>query len=212
MLLFGVSLSPFVRKTNAFILEKGLDVQVRSVRPGDADPTFRAASPLGMIPAFQDGDFMISDSSAIIAYLEAKQPEPNLIPAAAAARARVIWFEEFADTVLNACVGKVFGNRVVMPRLLGQPGNVAVADTCEADELPRYFDYLEGVIPASGFLVEDRMTLADCAIASPFVNFKHADVRIDTEIYPKLARYLAGIHQRASFAEMIAVETNMLRG
>ena len=212
MLLFGMSLSPFVRKTNAFILEKGLDVEVRPVRPGDADPAFRAASPLGKIPGFRDGDFTISDSTAIITYLDAKHPEPCLIPTAAEARARTIWFEEFADTVLNPCVGKIFMNRVVMPKLMGQPGDQAVADACEADELPRYFAYLEGVLPGSGFLVEDRVTLADLAVASPFVNYAHASVAVDPATYPKLVRYLAGVHARPSFAGMIAAETAMLGG
>jgi glutathione S-transferase len=212
MLLFGVSLSPFVRKTIAFVLEKGLDVELRPVRPGDADPAFRSASPLGKIPAFRDGDFSISDSTAIITYLDIKHPEPNLIPMTAAARARTVWFEEFADTVLNACVGKIFMNRVVMPKLMGQPGDQGVADTCEADELPAYFAYLEGVVPPSGFLVEDRITLADLAIASPFVNFAHAGVAIEPATYPNLTRYLASIHSRASFAGMIGAEKAILGG
>ena len=212
MLLFGSPLSPFVRKTNAFILEKGLQAEVRPVRPGDTDPVFRAISPLGKIPGFRDGDFAISDSTAIITYLDVKYPDPNLVPTSAEARARTIWFEEFADTVLNACVGKIFMNRVVMPRLMGRAGDQAAADTCEADELPGYFAYLEGVIPASGFLVEDRITLADLAVASPFVNFAHAGVVIDAATYPKLTRYLASLHARASFAGMIAAEKAMLGG
>jgi glutathione S-transferase len=212
MLLFGSTLSPFVRKTNAFVLEKGLDVELNQVRPGDADPAFRAASPLGKIPGFKDGDFAISDSTAIITYLDVKHPEPDLIPADAAARARTIWFEEFADTVLSPCVGKVFFNRVVAPKFMGQPGDQAMADACEADELPGYFSYLEGVLPASGFLVEDRLTLADIAVASPFVNFAHADVKIDAATYPKLTQSLATIHGRPSFAGMIAAEKVMLGG
>jgi glutathione S-transferase len=212
MILFGSTLSPFVRKTNAFILEKGLDAEVRPSRPGDADPAFRAASPLGRIPGFKDGDFAIADSTAIITYLDVKFPEPNLIPASAEARARTIWFEEFADTVLNPCVGKVFRNRVVMPRLMGMPGDQAVADACEADELPGYFAYLEGVLPPSGFLIEDRLTLADLAVASPFVNFAHAAVAIDPATYPKLTGYLERIHARASFAGMIMSEKAMLGG
>ncbi|HZZ86808.1 MAG TPA: glutathione S-transferase family protein [Caulobacteraceae bacterium] len=212
MLLLGSTLSPFVRKTNAFVLEKGLDVELQQVRPGDTDPTFRAASPLGKIPGFKDGEFTISDSTAIITYLDVKHPDPNLIPADAANRARTIWFEEFADTVLAPCVGKVFFNRVVAPKFMGQPGDAAAADACEADELPGYFAYLEGVLPDSGFLVDDRITLADLAVASPFVNFAHADVKIDAATYPKLTQYLAAMHARPSFAGMIAGEKAMMGG
>ncbi|MBI1250494.1 MAG: glutathione S-transferase family protein [Alphaproteobacteria bacterium] len=212
MQLYGSTLSPFVRKTQAVLLEKGLTAELKQVMPGGADPDFRALSPLGKIPAFRDGDFGISDSSAIIAYLEAKHPEPNLIPAAPAARAQVVWFEEFADSALSGCVGKVFRNRVVMPKFMGRPGNLEEADTCEAEEMPRYFAYLEGVLPASGYLVEDRLTLADLAVASPFVNFAHAGVTVDAGAYPKLAGFLERILGRPSFAGTIAAEKAMLGG
>ena len=56
------------------------------------------------------------------------------------------------------------------------------------------------------------MTLADLAVASPFVNFAHAGVAIDAATFPNLTRYLAGIHARPSFAGMIAAETAMLNG
>src|SRR5206468_4142503 len=140
MIIYGSSLSPFVRKTLAYIAEKGLTVENQPTNPGSMDPAFRQASPFGRIPAFRDGDFAISDSSAIIAYLEAKHPEPPLIPAAAASRARTVWYEEFADTILIACAGKVFFNRIVAPRFLNQPGDEAVAAKAISDELPPLLD------------------------------------------------------------------------
>jgi glutathione S-transferase len=74
------------------------------------------------MPGFRDGDFAISDSTAIITYLEAKFPNPALIPSEAKSRARTIWYEEFADTILIASMGKLFFNRVVAPRFLGREG------------------------------------------------------------------------------------------
>ena len=67
-------------------------------------------------------------------------------------------------------------------------------------------DYLEKIIPASGFLVEDRLTLADIAVASPFVNLSHCEVEVSVGDHPKLAAYLAKILSRPSFAPMIAQE------
>lgn len=209
MLLLGSTLSPFVRKANAFLLEKGVEFELQPAMPGSADPAFRAVSPFGKIPGFRDGDFTISDSTAIITYVDAKHPDPNLIPTAPESRARAIWWEEFADTILGACVGAIFFNRIVA-RLMGREGDLAAADACEQNVLPGYCAYLEEVIPASGFLVEDRITLADIAVASPFVNFAHAGV--STAAYPKLAAYLAGIHARASFAGPVAAEKAMLGG
>lgn len=209
MIVYGSPLSPFVRKTLAYIAEKGLKVDLKPVGLGSQDPEFRQASPFGKIPGFRDGDFAISDSTAIIAYLEAKFPEPALIPADPASRARVVWYEEFADTILVAAGGKIFFNRIVSPRFLGRPGDEALAAQGETETGP-LLDYLEGVIPESGFLVGDRLTLADIAVASPFVNLSHCGIEVAASTHPKLAAYLAGILARPSFAPMVAGERKML--
>jgi glutathione S-transferase len=162
------------------------------------------------MPAIADGDYLLSDSSAIIHYLEAKYPEPELIPAEPKARGRVIWFDEFADTLLFACGAKIFFNKVVAPRFLGREGDLAAAQTAERDELPPLLDYLESVIPDSGFLVEDRLTLADISVAGPFANFGHCGVAIDEGRYPKITAYVAAILSRPSFARYVEREAAFL--
>jgi glutathione S-transferase len=210
MIVYGSSLSPFVRKVLAFAAEKGIEVESKLVGLGSEDPEFREASPFGKIPGFRDGDFAISDSTAIIAYLEAIRPEPNLIPAEARARARAIWYEEFSDTILCACGAKMFFNRIVAPKFLGREGDLAAADAAERTELPPLLDYLEGRIPESGFLVEDRLTLADIAVASPFANLRHLSVAIDPGRWPKITSYVGRILDRPSFKAHTDRETAFL--
>jgi glutathione S-transferase len=210
MILYGSTMSPFVRKVAAFAGEKGVDFELKGIKLGDPDPEFRAASPFGKMPALIDGDYKLADSSAIVHYLEAKYPEPALIPADPELRGRTIWFEEFADTVLFACGAKMFFNRVVAPRFLGRDGDLAAADTAERDELPPILDYLEGVIPDGDYLIGDRLTLADIAVASPFANFRHCNVAIDEGRYPRLTRYAAAILARPSFAPHVERETAFL--
>jgi glutathione S-transferase len=211
MIVYGSTLSPFVRKTMAYIAEKGLEAELRQIGLGAADPEFRKASPFGKMPGFSDGDFAISDSTAIITYLETKFPEPAMLPSSPASRARAIWYEEFADTILAAAGGKLFFNRVVAPRFLGREGDLLAADLAEKEEVPPLFDYLEGVIPASGYLVDDRLTLADIAVASPFVNLMHVGVAVDAATHPKLAAYLTAILARPSYAAMVEQEMAFFR-
>ena len=80
MVVYGSSLAPAARKVLAFIGEKGLAAEHRPVAPHDASPEFKLASPLGRIPAFSDGSFSLSDSSAICHYLERRYPNPALFP------------------------------------------------------------------------------------------------------------------------------------
>jgi glutathione S-transferase len=210
MIVYGASLSPFVRKVLAFAAEKGIEVESQPVDFANKAADFLEASPFGKIPGFRDGDFSISDSSAIIHYLEAVKPEPNLIPRDPKAGARAIWFDEFSDTILVACGGKIVFNRLVGPRFFGMPGDEEVARKAECVELPPLLDYLEGIIPASGFLVEDRITLADISIASPFATLDHAGTAIDGARNPKLKAYVDAILARPSFAPLVAGEKAFL--
>ena len=212
MIVYGSSLSPFVRKVLAFLSEKGLEAELTQVGFGNQDPLFREASPFGKMPGFRDGGFAISDSTAIITYLEAKYPEPNLLPFDPANRARTIWYEEFADTILVACMGKMFFNRIVAPRFLGREGDLAAADLAQKEELPPLIDYIERVLPASGLLVEDRLTLADLAVASPFVNLAHVGFEVDPNSHPKTRAYVDAILGRPSFAPWVAQEKALIAG
>lgn len=210
MIVYGSSMSPFVRKVLAYAAEKGIAVESRAVGIGDPDPDFRAASPFGKMPALVDGDYRLADSSAIVHYLEAKQPEPALIPADPRARGRVIWFEEFADTILGGCGAKMFFNRIVAPVFLKRSGDAAIADQAEREELPKILDYLETAVPEDGYLVGGGLTLADLAVASPLANLGHVDVTIDWQRFPRTAAFAERILSRPSFAPLIARERAFL--
>ncbi|HYJ82222.1 MAG TPA: glutathione S-transferase family protein [Allosphingosinicella sp.] len=210
MIVYGASLSPFVRKVLAYGAEKGLELEHKPLGLGSDDPDFLKASPFRKIPGFSDGDFAISDSSAIIHYLEAKYPDPPLIPAEPEARARVIWFDEFADTILCACGAKMFFNRIVAPRFLGREGDLETADKAEREELPPILDYLERTIPENGWLVGDGITLADIAVATAFANLRHLGIEIDPGRHPKVAEFSGRMLARPSFAGWVEREAAFL--
>ena len=214
MIVYGGTLSPFVRKTLAAAAEKGIEVESKPTRFGKPDPEFDAVSPFRKIPALRDGDFTICDSSAIIHYFEATKPEPALIPAEAKDRAKVIWFEEFADTILVTAAGPMFFNRVVAP-LLGMPGDEEAAKKGEKAIEP-VLDYLEGLVPALGRFLErnivpgDSLSLADLAVAGPFANLRH--LKFDLTRWPKTKAWADHMLARPSFADMVARESAMFGG
>lgn len=211
MIIFGSTLSPFVRKVVAFASEKGLDFELKPRGLGDPDPEFVAASPFRKMPAIRDGDFTLCDSTAICHYLDAQYPERPMIPAEPKARGRTVWYDEFADTILFACGQKVFFNRVVAPRFLNRPGDEAAAEAALRDELPPILDYLEQVVPNdSGYLVGDSLTLADLAVASPFANFLHLNVELDPGKYPRTRAYTERILARPSFRPLVEKEAAFL--
>jgi len=204
MLVYGALLSPFVRKVCVVAHEKGVAYELKLLSPGNADPEFRAASPFGKIPAIRDGDYLLADSSAIVAYLDAKHPEPALLPANPQARGKAVWFDEFADTVVGHSGLKVLFNRLVGPKLLKIGGDEAIAAQGEA-ELPPLWNYLESVAPADGWLVGD-FGLADIAVASIIKSLSYVKVDPRPDAYPAIAAWLARVHARPSWQAVAAEE------
>jgi glutathione S-transferase len=196
MIVYGSSLAPAVRKVLAFITEKGLAAEHRPVAPHDESPEFKRASPFGQIPAFSDGSFQLSDSSAICHYIERRHPYPALFPAEAAAYGRVIWFDRFANDFLGIAECKVVSNLIVK-KLRNEEADIDAVHSAINDELPPLFDYMDSQI-AGPFLVGDTVSLADLAVASPFASLRIAGCRLDAARWPRLDAYVNGILRRGS--------------
>lgn len=208
-ILHGANASPFVRKVRVALAEKGIDYDQVQVMPMGQTEEYLAMSPLGKIPCYQEGAFTLPDSSAIIGYLEKKQPEPALYPKEAQAFGRALWYEEYADTKLVDTIGAIFFNRVVQAKILkGEPDEAAIAKAKET--LPSVFDYLEKEIGDKDVLAGSHFSVAEIAVASPFVNLAHAGENVDASRWPKLAAYLERVHGRPSFKPIIEAEKAQL--
>src|SRR5690606_26131388 len=151
MKLYGFPLSPFVRKVMVAAREKGLEYELVPANPNQPSEEFLKISPFSKIPALSDGDFCLADSTAIVTYLEAKHPEPPLLPAEPRARGRAIWFEEMADTVLIPAGAPILINRFLRPLLFGTEGDEEAAKAGEQAVL-KPLDYLEGELGDDGWL------------------------------------------------------------
>ena len=205
--LFGVNASPFVRKVRVVLTEKQVPYDLEPVIPIDVSAEFKQMSPLGKIPAWRDDRGTLCDSSVISAYLERVKPEPALYPRAAYEFARALWFEEYADTALVNVFGqKIFFPRIVGPRFFNQAGDEAAVLKAIDDDLPPLFDYLESQLGGGDAIVATSFSIADVAIGSQFVNLRHAGVGVDAKRWPKLARYIAAVHGRPSFKQLIEEE------
>jgi glutathione S-transferase len=205
--VYGVSVSPFVRKVRVVLAEKHLEYQLDPVIPGPQAPAdYRKISPLGKVPAFRHDDRTLADSSVICAYLDRIAAEPRLYPNDPYDYARALWFEEYADGGLLPVFGpKIFFQRIVGPRFMGQATDESIVTNAIENEVPPLCDYLEGELRGD-FLAGNALTIGDIAVASMFVNAGYAGVSPDAARWPKLARFLAGITERPSFAKCIAEE------
>jgi glutathione S-transferase len=204
--VLGVNLSPFVRKVRVALAEKKIPYDLVPMFPQATDEDFRKISPLGKVPGFRDGDKGFSDSSVICLYLEKTHPTPSLYPSDPYEYARALWFEEYADSALVNVFGpKIFFEKIVAPRFFNRPTNQETIDKAVKEEVPPLLTYLEGQLTGD-YLAGNQLTVGDIAVCSMFVNFFHAGQGIDTKAYPKVARYVARIHERPSFKNCIDEE------
>jgi glutathione S-transferase len=208
--IYGSTVSPFVRKVRVVMAEKGLEYSIDPVSPFRAPPDFRDISPLGRIPAFRDSDLPepnhLCDSSVICDYLEHKYPTPALCPSAPYDRARALWFEEYADSILAETTGRGFFFERVVKKILKSEPDEALCQTTLTQKLPPLFDYLEAQIGGNEYLAGNMFSIADIAVATMLVNFEHAGGEIDPARWPRLAAYVKRIHARPSFKACIEEE------
>lgn len=204
--IIGAGLSPFVRKARVFFAEKGIPYELEPLVPFGAPPEYKRKSPLGKIPCLEHDGRALPDSSVICAYAEKLQPQPALYPSEPWEYGRALWLEEYADGGLVAnAMAPIFLERVVK-KLMGAKGDEARAKEAEEKALPTFCDYLEEQLGDQQYLVGGRFTIADIAVASPFVNLAHAGVGLDAKRWPKLTAYLERIHSRPSFKALIEEE------
>ena len=210
MKLYGFPLSPFVRKVMVVAQEKGIDAEIVPANPAHPTEEFLAVSPYGKIPAMDDDGFCLADSSAIAHYLDAKHPEPALLPGDPKARARAIWFDEVADTVLMPAGAPMLFNRLVGPKFLGVPGDEAAAKAAEEAVAGR-LGYIEQTLGEDGWLDED-FSLGDIAVSSMVKSLSYASWTIDAGAFPKTAAWYDRVCARPAWQAAAAVESGIMAG
>ncbi|MZR62213.1 glutathione S-transferase family protein [Alcanivorax sp. DP30] len=209
--LYGAALSPFVRKTRVALALKGIEYESVHVDPTSLPEGYEKISPMKRIPALEvDGQFL-ADSAAICAWAEKINPEPALYPTDAMELGRTVWFERFVDYDLAMrCTFAVFRNRVVM-RLIGKECDEEKVQHALETTIPPLFEYLDGELKGREFLVGDSMTIADIALASQLVNFRHGGESVDAGKYPHLAAHVQHMHALEPFAKTIEKESGFVQ-
>lgn len=132
-------------------------------------PELLAISPRGKVPILRDGDFAVSESLAILTYLDRKHPTPPLFgttPEDAGTIMRVIMDHEiYADRAIQAVTRPLF-----VGKLDEQRDQVTAALPGLRDELAR----LTKQLGARSFLVGDTISAADIFVFPMFKTIERA--------------------------------------
>jgi len=106
--LISATPSPYARKVRIALQEKGLHFELRTEVPWDHTTETPEHNPLEKLPVlvFDDGRPAIYESHYILEYLEAKYPEPSLLPSMKDVDDRLLvkQIEVVADGICDALV------------------------------------------------------------------------------------------------------------
>lgn len=148
-------------------------------------PEYLAVNPQGLVPTLVDNGHVLTQSLAIIEYLEETHPEPPLLPKDALGRARVR-----ALALVVACDIHPLNNSRMLKYLEHELGaDQATRDTWYRHWVVEGFKALEKLLdnPATGkFCHGDQPTLADICLVPQVFNAKR--FKIDLSPFPTIER------------------------
>jgi glutathione S-transferase len=206
--IYGVPISVHTRKVIVVAIAKGLPhevIPVVPVIPDNPPANWSELSPTRLIPALTDGDFTVSDSAAICAYLERIHPEQPMYPKSPQEYATTLSLEQYAGSVFRDVVHPLFHETVVNPNIRKIPSDKAKIDTVLAKALPEKFGYLNGLV-GDGFLVGKTMTVADIAVASNLMIYQYIGYELDRSRFPRLAALFDRVLQQPAMLEALRRE------
>lgn len=205
-ILYGASLSPFVRKVRAALAIKAIDYELVNVMPGAMDASFRAKSPLSKIPVWEEDGWTLPDSTVICAYLERRVPTPALYPSDARAFATSVFWEEYADTRLVESGAPVFFQKIVRQRVFKEPADENIVRRQLEEVLPTVFDQIEALFIGRDRANAEELTIGNLSIWSPFVNLDHTGFEIDASTWPGLAAFVSTLGNHPVLKKLVEEE------
>ena len=165
--LFHLPLSPFSRKVRLVISEKKIaGVDLVEERTWERRRDFLLLNPAGRVPVLQLGQVTLSESSAIVEYLEEVHPEPALLPRTPAGRAEArrlsAWFDEkfYREVTYNLLHERV--TKKLMKS--GHPDGARIR--AGATNIRHHLDYMTWLLERRHWLAGESLTLADFAAAA----------------------------------------------
>jgi glutathione S-transferase len=205
--LISATPSPYARKVRIALAEKGIPFELRTEVPWDSTTATRRYNPLEKLPVLVLPDGRgVYESRFILEWLEAKHPEPPLLPPAdrtdEVLAARQI--EVIADGICDACV-LIFWERRREEAHQSAPWMARQRRKVDGG-LRALSEMAEGRNGGRDWLVGERFGLADIAAGTVL---GYLDVRFPEHpwrsLHPALVRLADRLAERPSFRDTVPV-------
>lgn len=198
MKIYDYPYAPNPQKLRIYVAEKGLSIPLQKVDMAAGEhktAEFLAKNPLGALPVLDldDGSYL-TESLAIIEYLEELYPAPAMIGYTPLERARVRELERIAEsTIFNPIVRIFFNTSAFFQNSYQVPEAAKQAKAA----LPKALLFMDKTIGEKPFVAGEWPTIADCTLYAAFEHAKRAGIPIDNG-YKNLKRWYQSFGRRPS--------------
>jgi glutathione S-transferase len=193
--------APNPRKLRVFCAEKGLDIPKQTVdlmSGENRQPDYAKKNPLMGMPILEldDGSYL-TESLAIMEYLDELHPDPPMIGTSPLERARTREVERICEIGVMASIGTIFQN--TSPFFAARIKQSADAAENARGRLGQVLAVLDQRVGSSPFVAGSRPSIADCTLIAAFGFAGFAGVEIDPALQ-NLTRWKAEFQKRPSAA------------
>jgi glutathione S-transferase len=193
MKLYMNALSPNVRRVRltAAVLGVPLEEKTLDLAKGEhRSSEYLALNPNGAIPTLVDGDFVLTESRAIMQYLASQKPEAGLLPRDEAAHADVTRWQFWDASHFSPQLGTITFEKIIKPMLgMGEPDARRVDEAL--DNFRRFAAVLNKRLDGKPYVVGTALTVADLTLASSLMYAKQVDLPLSE--FPSIAAWFARI-------------------
>jgi glutathione S-transferase len=175
--LYHNPLSPNVRRVRLAAAVLGIELEEKQLdfsKGEHKSPEYVALNPNGAVPTLVDGDFVLTESRAIMQYLASKKPESGLLPKDEQGRADVTRWQFWDSSHFSPQLGTLGFEKVFKPMMgLGEPDPAKIQDALT--NFRRFAAVLEKRLQGKDYIVGNQLTIADLTLASSLMYAKQAD-------------------------------------
>jgi glutathione S-transferase len=193
--------APNPRKLIVYLREKNLDVPLETVdivSGKNRTAEFLKKNPLGGLPVLElDDGTCLTESLAIIEYLEELHPTPPMIGTSPLERARIHELERICEFGVLGAIATIFQN--TSPFFAQRVKQTAEAADNGRARLAAVAKIVDAKIDSRPFVAGERPTIADCTLFAAMTFAEFAGAAIDPGL-KNLARWYEAFKKRPSAA------------
>ena len=165
----------------------------------NTDPAYLALNPNGLVPCFQEDDFVLWESNTILRYLAECSGKPEFWPADARHRASIDKWLDWASSSLIAPYRQVYQTLVRIPE--PERDMALVASGMKVFE--KYWAIADAVLAKQKWLSGETFGIGDIPLG--IYAYSWYSLNIERQSHPNVERWYQQLTQRPAFIKRVMI-------